>query len=211
MRYNGIFDLSFLLLIILLLIVGIIIITLKSSLHIIISSKIRNEDISIKINIKYLFNLINIDKQLYPPSNKGKSSSSNKKKGNKKGKGKLLNKDYLTLYRLFKKIKIHEVYSKIEFGSEIINFTTFIYVLINAIYGNIANIVDADKIHLGVTPNFTKNYLKADMKVHAKPTIRDLVTVARAGYKIYKNNKGNKEDGTNESNRFNKKSYGNNS
>lgn len=211
MRYNGIFDLSFLLLIILLLILGLIIITLKSSLNIILTSKIHNEDIRIKINIKYLFNLINIERQLYPSTKKEKGSSSNKKKGNKKRKGNLLSRDYLTIYRLFAKIRIYEVYSKIEFGSEIINFATFIYVLINAIYGNIANIIDAEKMYLGVNPNFTKNYIIADIKIHAKPTIRELVVVARALYKIYKNNKGNKEDGTNESNRFNKKSYGNNS
>lgn len=211
MRYNGIFDLNFLLVIILLLIVGFIIRTLKLSLNIILTSKIHNEDICIKINIKYLFNLINIERQLYPPKNKGKISSSNKKKGKKKSKGSLINRNFLTLYRLFMKIKIYEVYSKIEFGSEIINFTTFIYVLINGIYGNIANIIDADKMYLEVTPNFTKNYIIADMKIHAKPTIRELVVVARAGYEIYKNNKENKEDGKNESNRFNKKSYGNNS
>lgn len=211
MRYNGIFDLNFLLLIILFLIVGLIMITLRSLLHIILTFKIHNEDICVKLNIKYLFNLINIERQLYPSTKRKKSSSSNKKKGKKKRKGKLISRDYLTIYRLFAKIRIYEIYSKIEFGSEIIKFTTFIYVLINAIYGNIANIIDAEKMYLGVNPNFTKNYIIAEIKIHAKPTIRELVVVARAWYKIYKNNKGNKEDGNNESNRFNKKSYGNNS
>ncbi|MEG2789832.1 MAG: DUF2953 domain-containing protein, partial [Romboutsia sp.] len=148
------------------------------------------------------------NKQLYPPKSKEKKTNTNKKNERKKRKSKVKFEDILSIYNLLKKIKIEELYSEIEFGNENISFTTFIYIFINAIYGNLANIIEINKIYLSINPNFTKNYITTNIKLHIKPTIKDLIDIGKAIYKIYKNNKDGE---VNESNKFNEKSYGNNS
>lgn len=181
-----------------------------SKLHIILSVDIDNSEFKININVRYLFNLININKQLYPSKNK-EIKRKEKKDNNiqkKKIKTKLALSDFLTVHRTIKKIEIYEIYSKINYGSEIFSFTSFIYILINCIYGNIANLVSTKKLYLGVNPDYTKNYLKANIIIHAIPSIRDLIDVAIAVIKI--SNK-NKEASKHESNKFNAKSYGDNS
>ncbi|MDO7203037.1 hypothetical protein Q5M85_00960 [Paraclostridium bifermentans] len=51
----------------------------------------------------------------------------------------------LALYRIVRKVQVSEVYSNLSYGSENINFTSFIYVLINILYGNISNYFDSEK------------------------------------------------------------------
>lgn len=207
MRYNDIFVIIFFLSILVELI-------FKSYLNIMLTCDVSNNDINIKLNIKYLFNLINIKVQIY-------SNNKNKKVKNKKNKKELINKginkkaikieDLKIIYKLVKKIKTKEIYSDINFGNENINFTCFIYVFINCIYGNLINIINSENIYLKVNPNFTKNYMNASIKLHVKPTIKDITSIAIAVFKIYKKIKMKKEDGgDSEINRINTKSYGDN-
>lgn len=181
-----------------------------SKVHIILNVEANNSKIKIIINIRYLFNLINIKKQLYPL--KGKQRKRKEKKANtiknNKIKIKLALSNFLTIYRTIEKIEIYEIYSKVSYGSKVFNFTSFIFILINCIYADIYNIVNTKKIYLGVKPDYTKNYLKANIKIHATPSIKDIANVVIAVIKI--SNK-NKEALKHESNKFDSKSYGDNS
>ncbi len=183
---------------------------LKSRLHLIFTVVADNDDLCIKIYIKYMFNLINIEKQVYPQIDKeNKRKVKDKNKVNKaKVQTKLFFSDFLSILRLLDKIKVYEVYSAINYGSEVFTFTSFIYILINTVYGNIANIIHTDKLYLTVNPDYTKNFVKVDIRVHATPRIKDLIKVGIALIKI--SNK-NKEATKHESNKFNTKSYGDNS
>lgn len=210
MRYNEIFTFPILVVLSILL----VIVFFRSSLDIILYSNINNKDICIKVNIKYMFNLVNINRQLYPPNkNKKNKMNRNKKKGDILNKNKILFfKDILSIYKLLKKIRVYEFYSDIKFGNKIIEFTSFIYFLINIIYGNLLNLIKPEKVYLKVNPNYTEDYIYGDIKMHIKPTIKDLIYITIGAYKIYKKNRGNNKEGdSNESNRVNTKSYGNNS
>jgi hypothetical protein len=214
MRYNDIFVIIFFLSILLALFILPLALILKSYLNIMLTCDVSNNDINIKLNIKYLFNLINIKVPIY-------SNNKNKKIKNKKNKKEPINKginkkaikieDLKIIYKLVKKIKIKEIYSDINFGNENINFTCFIYVFINCIYGNLINIINPEKIYLNANPNFTKNYINASIKLHVKLTIKDITSIAIAIFKIYKKTKMKKKDGDDsEINRVNTKSYGDN-
>lgn len=183
-----------------------------SSFHIIINSNIKGTDVCITLNIKYLFNIINIHRQIYPPTNK-KRRKKNKREGyESKHKRTLLAGDIISLYRLIIKVKIVEIYSNIEFGSTYINLTSFTYLLINIIYGNVASCFNPDKIYLGVKPNFVENYFLAKTKIHIKPSVKDIIKVIIALRKVKKINQSNIKDGDiNESDRVNSESYGDNS
>ncbi|MCR8745142.1 DUF2953 domain-containing protein [Romboutsia lituseburensis] len=218
MRYNGIFLITVLILIIFTAVLMFKFI--KSSIDIIITSEVNNNDINVNLNIKYIFNLINIKIPIYP-LNKGKVKKDKKKGKNKiKNKNSKINKKSIELYdirnilNLIFKVKIEEIYSYISFGNENIIFTSFIYVFINTIYGNIINIFTPNKIYLNITPDFTKNYIKGNFKIHIKPTIKDIINISIVMIKIYKKAKINKrikkDGGISEINRVNTKSYGKN-
>lgn len=206
MRYNEVFVIIFLLSILLALFILSLALILKSYLNIILTCDVSNNDINIKLNVKYLFDLININVPIYPTK-----KNKNKKEPTKKNKKVIKIKDLKKIYKLVKKIKIQEIYSDINFGNENINFTCFIYVFINCIYGNLINAINPEKMYLNANPNFTKNYINASIKLHLKPTIKDITSVAIAVFKIYKKTKMKKKDGGNsEINRVNTKSYGDN-
>ena len=133
---------------------------LQSMFHLIFTVDIENTDLCIKLYIKYMFNLVNIEKQLYPPTNKKNRRKAKYKNPVKKSKikTKLFFSDLLSILRLLDEIKVREVYSKINYGSGIFTFTSFIYILINTIYGNISNIIHTDKLYLVVNPDYTKVY-----------------------------------------------------
>ncbi|MGG7060521.1 DUF2953 domain-containing protein, partial [Clostridium tertium] len=118
------------------------------------------------------------------------------------------------IINLIFKVKVEEIYSYISFGNENVIFTSFIYVFINTIYGNVINIFSPNKIYLNITPDFTKNYIKGNVKIHIKPTIKDIINISIAMIKIYKKVKVNKrikkDGGKIEINRVNTKSYGKN-
>lgn len=210
MRYNDIFEISILLLLIIVILLTII---FKSGLNIIITADINNSDINVNLNIKYLFNLINIKIPIYPRvKNKRANNKTKRENINKAINKKAIEiKDFKVIYKLIKKIKIQEVYSDVNFGNENVGFTCFIYVLINSIYGNIINIINPKKMYLKVNPDFTKTYIASNIKIHIKPTIKDLISVFIAILKIYKKIKIKKKDGgKGEINRANTKPYGDN-
>lgn len=198
-------SIGYVMIIILLLIL--IVTFISSKVHVIFTVDVDNDDLVININVKYLFNLINIKKQLYPPKVNYEAKRKVKKVKLKKIKIKLALSNFLSFYRVIKKIEVYEVYSNINYGSEIFSFTSFIYVFINSIYGYVFNRVDTKKLYLRVNPDYTNNYVKANIRFHAIPSIRELVVIAIAAIKI--SNK-NKEAAKHESDELNTKSYGDN-
>lgn len=207
MKHNEMFSLYFFIAIIIL----VLFIIYKSRLNIIISIDIDNNTKLIKLNIKYLFNLLNIKIQLYPPKKRivKKVGMKNKKvkekvKGRKKN---IFSDDILRIYKIASNIRIKELYSNISFGNKNIYFTCFIFVFINTIYGNLSNLINTEKVYLNVAPNFLENYINGKVKIHISPKIEDLWKLAMAFIKNYKKNK---DGGHNESNRVNTKSYGDN-
>lgn len=207
MRYNGIFGI--------ILVIVMIIAVLKSSLNIILLTNVNNKDINIMLNIKYLFNMINLKIQLYPrkKTTKEKNINNKEKKEDKKTKSiKPSKQDIQNTYYQIKKIKVEEIYSDVKFGNENINFTCFIYVFINTIYGNIINIVKPKKLYLNIVPDFTNNHIKLNSRIHLKLVIKDLLSMLLFAFKIYRKNKKKEEVNIeNESAGVNKKSYGDNS
>lgn len=193
--------------IIILLLVIVAVAFIASKVHVILTIDVDNSDLVININVKYLFNLINIKKQLYPPKINYEARGKVKKIKIGKIKTKLALSNFLSFYRTIEKIEVYEIYSKINYGSEIFSFTSFMYVFINSIYGYIANLVDTKKLYLGVNPDYTKNYIKASIRFHAIPSIRELVVIVIAAIKI---SHKNKEAAKHESDKFNTKSYGDN-
>lgn len=208
MKYNDMFSLYFFVSIIIL----VLLITYKSRLNIIISIDIENNNKLIKLNIKYLFNLINIKTQLYPPkkSTKKKVGTKNKKvkEKDKTRKIKLFSYEIIRIYKVASNVKVKELYSNISFGNKNIYFTCFIFLFINIIYGNLSNLINSEKIYLNVEPNFLDNYINGKIKIHISPKIEDLVKLSIVFLQIYIKSK----DGVrNEINRVNTKSYGDNS
>ena len=213
MKHNEMFSFYFFIAIIIL----VLFIIYKSRLNIVFSIDIDNNTKLIKLNIKYLFNLLNIKIQLYPPKRRcrtkesiGKKVGIKKKKvkeNAKKRKIKLFADDILKICGIIRNIMVKELYSDISFGNTNIYFTCFIFVFINTIYGNLSNLINAEKMYLNVTHNFLENYINGRVKIHISPKIEDLWKLAMAFIKIYRKNK----DGVhNESNRVNTKSYGDN-
>ncbi|CEN88151.1 hypothetical protein [Paraclostridium sordellii] len=202
-----------------------IIFLLNRSIHLIIVSEVENENVSVKVTIKFFFNLINMTKTLYPITKKEKKKSNLKYKKNKEDKSsskrfdlkKIEVTNLVVLYRIVKKIKITEVYSNLSYGSENISFTSFIYVLVNAVYGNIGNYLESEKMYLKVRPCYTRNYIRYRGILHLSPTIKDIIIIIRGIFKIYfeirkyKKIKYNKEEDSNEISKFHKKSNGYNS
>ena len=160
-----------------------IIFLLNRSIHLIIISEVENENVSVKVTIKFFFNLINIKKTLYPITKQEKKKSNLKYKKNKEDESsskrfdlkKIEVTNLVVLYRIVKKIKITEVYSNLSYGSENISFTSFIYVLVNAVYGNISNYLESEKMYLKVRPCYTRNYIRYRGILHLSPTIKDII------------------------------------
>lgn len=181
-----------------------------SKLNILLTTKVKNEDIKVDLRIKYFFNIININIPLYPTNKK----NSKNKKGEVKRNRSIYNsnlKEIKVVFGLLKKVKIEEIYININFGNENIPFTSFIYVFINFIYSNIINIIDSNKVYLNVKPDFTRNFINCDSKIEIKPTIKDIIIISIAVFKIYiELNKGKRNGGNIEIDKLNKNSYGDN-
>lgn len=190
------------------LIIGLMYLILKSILVIIIYIEIKDSDINIKLNIKYLFGLINIKKQIYPKE-KEQYRPNEKTKGEGKP-SKLLAKDILNIYRLIRMIKIYDFYSNIEFGNKNIYFTSFIYVFINTIYGYLANYINPDKLYLIVKPNYLEDYLRGNIKIHIKAKIINLAFIGIKLYRIVRKRKIINGGNSHEGDRVNPKFNGNN-
>lgn len=201
MRYNGIFGI---------LIIVFFIIFLNSSLNIILISNVKNEKINVVLKIEYFFNIIKIKVPIYPRKKKYKRKSENKKvEGESK---RILRYDIFKVYSMIKMIPIEEIYSDINFGCTNINFTCFIHLLINFIYGNVLNLFESERIYLNVMPNFTSNYVIANLRIHIKPKIITLIRLIFITIEIFiTSRKKIKEGKKNERTWINKKSYGDNS
>ena len=110
MKHNEMFSLYFFIAIIIL----VLFIIYKSRLNIIISIDIDNNTKLIKLNIKYLFNLLNIKIQLYPPKKSiGKKVGIKNKKVKekvKKRKKYIFTDDILRIYKIANNIRIKELY-----------------------------------------------------------------------------------------------------
>lgn len=218
MDYNEIFTIRLYMMLFILLVVFLGIIILNTKLDIILYSDINNSNISVKLNIKYMFSFIDINKQIYPQKIKkekkrAKPHKEIKKKKQKKGNNNIKISPYQIqkIYKLIRKIDINELYSKIEFGTDYIQITSFIYVLINCIYGFLANYLNPKKMYLGIHPDYTKNYLIGNFKIHIKPTVRELVYIGIELIKIFIKSKLNTKGGQkHEGNRINSKLNGNN-
>lgn len=199
---------------------------LKLGFHLILESKVHNNEVEIKISIICFFNLIHINKIVYPIPKTNSIKNNNKKKykeNNKEDTKKQLDlkkieiQDLKILFKILKKIKIVELYSNLEYGFEVIEVTSFIYFLINIIYGNIFNYFDSDKIYLNIKPCYTSTYINYTCRLHIKPTIKDIIKLLVSIIKIYmktkkySNVKNNKEEDVDEVSKFYKKFNGYNS
>lgn len=216
MEYNEIFKFNSIIMLLILLVVLLVLIIINTKLDIMLYSHIDNKDISININIRALHKLINVTKQIYPLEVSGKETSKKNsgKKKHKKGNNnvvKLKINDIRKIYSIIKKIKIYELYFSIEFGTDYIQLTSFLYVLLNSIYGFMASYLDSEKIYLKVKPDFTKNYIIGETRFQIETTPKELIAIAIEILKVIIKNKVKQKGGKKyEGNRFNTKSDGNN-
>ncbi|MFN1808222.1 hypothetical protein ACK2F5_14415 [Clostridioides difficile] len=77
MELNELFNFKYLIIAVIF-IISVTMLILISHINILIIADIKNKDICLKLNIKYMFNLININRQLYPAEN---SKNNDKKRG----------------------------------------------------------------------------------------------------------------------------------
>jgi hypothetical protein len=224
MNYKDLIIVLIFFIMILLPIVLVLIFILKSTIHIVITSNISNTDTEVKVSFRYFFNLINITKTVYPI---GKSDEKKDKKNNKDKEDQssfnILNlkkieiENLVVLYKVIRKVKISEIYSDFSYGSENIQLTSFVYVLVNILYGNIINYFESDKIYLKVLPLYNQSYIKHKGIIHISPTIKDIIVLAKGMMHIYfkiskyKKVKYGKEARENEISKLNKRFNGYNS
>lgn len=212
MNYSDIFNFFMIILVI----ISILTIFIKTPFHIILTSKVVNKDIKIDLNLRYMFNIININIPIYPRKIESKKKelkkSKRKRKLIKKLKSrKILAKDFFAIYRALKKIDIEEFYSDVHIGNTNIAIINFTYLFVNLIYGKLINIIDSNKFYLNIKPNFIENKLYMDFKIHLKPSIKNIINILKAIFIANKNSKKIKEEGKKyESNRINTKHHGNN-
>ena len=107
MNYSDIFNFFMIILVI----VSILTIFIKMQFHIILTSKVVNQDIKIDLNLRYMFNIININIPIYlwkvESKKKELKKSKRKRKLIKKLKSrKILARDVFVICRQLKKIDI---------------------------------------------------------------------------------------------------------
>ena len=130
--------------------------------HFLCDIKFKNNKIVIRLKIKLLFKLIRINIQLYPPKKKR-----DKKKSSLKDL-KLLEDELNNIINIIRKIKPVEIYSNIYISNTNPYIIIYANALINAIYGNIINIFNCEKIYLNITPKFVENNIEGSVKIHIK-------------------------------------------
>ena len=112
MNYSDIFNFFMIILVI----VSILTIFIKMPFHIILTSKVVNQDIKIDLNLRYMFNIININIPIYlrKVESKKKELEKSKRKLIKKLKSR---KTYYVKVRTYKKVgktKLYGDYSKVK-------------------------------------------------------------------------------------------------
>ncbi|MGL5716683.1 MAG: hypothetical protein ACRCX2_26955 [Paraclostridium sp.] len=197
MDYKDLIIVIILLILIIVLACILIFLFLKVGFNFIVSSNIHNKDIEVKVSLRCFFNLINISKVIYTIKKSGEFTNNKKSKRKKssdkedKNQSKFLHlkkielEDLLVLFRLLKKVNIVEINSNLEYGTQIIELNSAIYVIVNIIYGNIFNYFNSKKIYLKVTPCYTKDYINYKGTVHIRPTFKDIISIAIAMLRIY--------------------------
>lgn len=209
MNYSYIFNFAIIMIFIILMLT----IFVKVPIHIIVTSKVIDKDIKVDLNLRYMLNIININIPIYPLKIKSRKKELKKNKSQQKKINfkKIYSQDILKAYRVIQKIEIEELYSDIYIGNTNISFTNFVYLFVNLIYGNLINIIDANKFYMNIKPNFIENKIHIDFKIHIKLTIKNIIDILKVMFVVYKNSKKiKKEEEKYESNRFNTKYHGNN-
>lgn len=196
------------LLIILSILIALILIAVFSYINIILYSNFSEKNVQIKLNIKFLFGLINYERQVYPDE---KNKNKKVRKEEHRYKEVILVEDIVGIIEILKHIKIEEFYSNIEYGNKNVAFTSFIFIFINTIYGNIINLINPDKMYLNVKPDYLNDYLDGYIKIHTRVNIRDLLRLIIRVSRMMKRKNGEfKKGDVDESDRVNKESYGDN-
>ncbi len=212
MNYSDIFKFIILILFTILLVT----VFIKIPINIIVKLKVVNKDIKVDLNLRYMFNTVNINIPIYPRKIESKKKELEKNKRKKRlieklKSRKILSKDFFNILNELRKIDIKEFYSDIYIGNTSIGFTNFIYLFVNLIYANLINIIDADKIYMNIKPNFIENKVYIDFKIHLRFYIKNMINIFKAMFIAYKNSKNIKKDGKEyESNRIYTKYNGNN-
>lgn len=170
-------------------IIIILIILLLSPLHIKVESKIYDKNIKVRLRIIYLYGLIRLKIKLYPrdkpkKQKKKKPKKEKKIKKRKEGKKKSLKKKIskkliIESIRFIRNIKIEELYSDITYKSSNPKISSYVYLLINIIYGQIITFVEPKKIYLRVNQPYDKLYSKLKFKIHIKITIKDIISLVK--------------------------------
>ena len=81
---------------------------------------------------------------------------------------KLLEDELNNIINIIRKIKPVEIYSNIYISNTNPYIIIYANALINAIYGNIINIFNCEKIYLNITPKFAENNIEGSVKIHIK-------------------------------------------
>ncbi|MCI6458029.1 MAG: DUF2953 domain-containing protein, partial [Clostridium sp.] len=81
---------------------------------------------------------------------------------------KLLEDELNNIINIIRKIKPVEIYSNIYISNTNPYIIIYANALINAIYGNIINIFNCEKIYLNITPKFVENNIEGSVKIHIK-------------------------------------------
>lgn len=174
------------------------------SIHLLIKVSFEENKFRVLLEVQMIFRLIRLKKQIYPYK---------KKKNKKKKKYRvfdLLKDELSNMLSVVKKIKIIELYSKIEFGHTNFYTTAYVDAFTNAIYANVANIVKCKKLYLSIVPNFTQKKIEGEIKVHIKFRLIKLFNFIPILFRILRNKKYIKEDDLDDSNKFNTEHYGDN-
>ena len=161
----------------------ILILLIISYNHFILTIYIKDNKVKVLLNIKMLFKLIRIKKQIYP----GKKKQKNKKVGIKNIK--FLRGELQNIIDLCKKIKIVEIYSNLKISNKNTYITIYLSALINGIYGNIINIFDYEKIYLNLVQSFTDDYFDGTIRIHIKLRMNNIVKAILLIFKIMKKGK----------------------
>ena len=172
--------------------------------HLIFTIYIIDKDLKVLLNIKALFSLINFKLQIYP------SKKESKKKKNHFYIIRLLKVEYSSILALAKRLKVMELYSDLEFGNKNFYVTIYVDALVNAIYGNVANIVHSKNLYLNIRPNFLEDKMSGEIRLHIRFNLISIILILPTIIRIIKHILELKEGDRDECNKFDTKHYGDN-
>ena len=197
----------------------IIIVLILSPLHIIMEADINDTKINVVLRVRFFFSIIRFKIKLYPKKHKANKKANKKihlkkkakQKPDKKQKRRKIKVSRTFIYqvqRFIKNIQKEELFLYIRYGSESKEVTSFVYVLISAIYGHVISYMDAQKTYFNIIPSYVEPVTKCKFKIHIKITFGDFIQALKLLFRFIKDNKGEMKIGRS---KFNKKSHGDNS